>query len=112
MRNTSTRCNIYMLPSGRIVIRARRHALSGGLRIATGVHPQEIPAIKRLFVPGMANDRMVYEAISETLMGRASFTPERRRAIAKIYKSKIEDLRAGRPISGFMATQGVREVAA
>lgn len=100
MRNPTTRCNIYMLPSGRIVVRTQRYAISGGYKLACGVHPGYLPQIERLFVKGTANSRFVIEAISEAMMGRATLPARKRRTIARIYRERIADLRRGLPLPG------------
>lgn len=95
MRFQTSRCNIYLLPSGRVLARRKRYALSGGSRIANGVHPQELAAINRLFVETADRGRAVIEAIGPARDGRAVLTKPMHRALVKIYRERIRRIRAG-----------------
>lgn len=100
-RLTTSRINVYLLPSGRIITRRQRYALAGGQRIATGVHPQELAEILRLFVATADKGRMIPEAIGLARDGR-TLPLSAHRPMVKIYRERIRRLRRGERIGPAM----------
>lgn len=102
MRFDTSRCNIYLLASGRVLIRRKKFALSGGARIAAGVHPQELARIRRLFIQTADNGLTIMEAIGPARDGRPGFSRANHRALVKIYRERIRRLSRGERVGPAM----------
>lgn len=97
MHADTTRMNIYLLPSGRVVARRMKWARSGGLRLAAGVAPVEMAKIERLFVKSRDRSRFVLEAACfNARQFTGLYDDARRRALARLYAARIAEIRAGR----------------
>jgi hypothetical protein len=101
-RSRDPRVNVYLLPSGRVVVRSRRFAISGAKRIAAGVAPCRLPQIYPLFVKTSDGGRAVLEALPHLRRGwdRSAWT-----ACAHLYRARIKRVLAGEPVEDWPASE-------
>jgi hypothetical protein len=92
---TSIRYNIYLLKSGRVVFRCKKQRLAvRSQRIAAGVRPDQLDAVKRLFVKTTDNGFYTIEATAFARDGRTPPDSAHKHMVA-IYRDKIKQVLRG-----------------